>query len=145
MSVISITHTRTIHSAMYIYYLYIHLLSLYVPMQYLPQRVLGTKYTMLNIPQFIASTSQLSMHTPAPSTMQAVIVEFVPNTVWYDPIGKHTCIIHYKIKWNTVCSRWGNCGLFCVFLKVRKNNPAVKSFLNCVFNWKRYRFHKSNP
>jgi hypothetical protein len=45
---------------------------------------------MLNIPQFIASTSQLSMHTPAPSTMQAVIVEFVPNTVWYDPIGKHT-------------------------------------------------------
>ena len=43
-------------------------------MQYLPQRVLGTKYTMLNIPQFIAATSQLSMHTPAPSTMQAVIV-----------------------------------------------------------------------
>ena len=73
-------------------------------MQYLPQRVLGTKYTMLNIPQFIASTSQLSMQTPAPSTMQAVIVEFVPNTVWYDPIGKHTCIIHYTIKWNTVCS-----------------------------------------
>ena len=67
-------------------------------MQYLPQRVLGTKYTMLNIPQFIASTSQLSMHTPAPSTMQAVIVEFVPSTVWYDPIGKHTCIIQYKIK-----------------------------------------------
>jgi hypothetical protein len=28
---------------------------------------------------------------------------------------------------------------------VRKNNPGVKSFLNCVFNWKRYRFHKSNP
>jgi hypothetical protein len=28
---------------------------------------------------------------------------------------------------------------------VRKNNPAVKSFLNCVLNWKRYRFHKSNP
>jgi hypothetical protein len=47
-----------------------------IPFQYLPQRVLGTKYTMLNIPQFIASTSQLSMHTPAPSTMQAVIVEF---------------------------------------------------------------------
>ena len=145
MSAISITHTRTRHSVMYIYYLYIHLLSLYVPMQYLPQRVLGTKYTMLTLPQFIASTSQLSMHTPAPSTMQAVIVEFVPRTVWYDPIGKHTCIIHYKIKWNTVCSCWGNYGLFAFSLKCAKYNPAVKSFLNCVFNWKRYRFHKSSP
>ena len=128
MNAISITHTRTIYSVMYIYYLYIHLLSLYVPMQYLPQLVLGTKYTMLKIPQLITSTSQLSLHSPALSTIQAVIVEFVPNTVWYDPIGKHTCISHYKIKWNTVYSCWGNFGLFYVSLICEKITPPWNLF-----------------
>ena len=145
MCAMPITHTRTIHSVMHIYYLYIYFLSLYVPMQYLPQLVLGTKYTMLKYPQLITSTSQLSLHSPALSTMQAVIVEFVPSTVWYDPIGKHTCIIHYKIKWNTVCSCYGNFGLFCISLKCAKITPAWNLFSTVCSTGKDTVFTKAIP